>query len=89
VWDFVAGCMRSYLILKEKVAAFNGDKEIQGLLAEIGEGHRALEKLMRSYSCEAVAALKERSFNPDALARKKLPYEKLDQLTQELLLGVR
>ena len=89
VWDFVAGCMRSYLILKEKVAAFNGDKEIQGLLAEIGEGHRALEKLMRSYSCEAVATLKERSFNPDALARKKLPYEKLDQLTQELLLGVR
>ena len=30
-----------------------------------------------------------RTPNPDALARKPLRYEKLDQLTQELLLGVR
>jgi xylose isomerase len=89
VWDFVEGCMRSYLILKEKVAAFNADKEIQGILAEINEGNRALAKLMGAYSREAAAELRARAFNPDAMARKPLRYEKLDQLTQELLLGVR
>jgi len=89
VWDFVEGCMRAYLILKEKVAAFNADKEIQGLLAEIGGGNRPLEKLMAGYSPDNAAEIKARAFNPDALARKPLRYEKLDQLVQELLLGVR
>jgi len=32
VWDFARGSMRTYLILKDKVARFNTDKEIQGLL---------------------------------------------------------
>ena len=32
VWDFAAGSMRTYLILKEKAARFNADAEIQGLL---------------------------------------------------------
>src|SRR5437762_7975924 len=36
VWDFAAGSMRTYLILKEKVAQFNADTQIQGLLADLG-----------------------------------------------------
>ena len=36
VKDFARGCMRTYLILKEKAARFNADAEIQGLLAETG-----------------------------------------------------
>src|SRR6266704_357844 len=32
VKDFARGCMRTYLILKEKAARFNADKEIQGIL---------------------------------------------------------
>ena len=35
VWDFARGSMRTYLILKEKVARFNADAEIQGLLREL------------------------------------------------------
>src|SRR5439155_11656348 len=35
VWEFAAGCMRNYLILKEKARQFNEDSEIQALLAEI------------------------------------------------------
>src|SRR5690606_39807787 len=35
VREFAKGCMRSYLILKEKVKQFAEDKEIQALLAEI------------------------------------------------------
>src|SRR5439155_867705 len=38
VWDFAAGSMRTYLILKEKVARFNADPEIQQLLAEADGG---------------------------------------------------
>ncbi|MCA9427898.1 MAG: xylose isomerase, partial [Candidatus Omnitrophica bacterium] len=35
VKDFAAGCMRTYLILKEKAKRWTEDKEIQGLLSEI------------------------------------------------------
>src|SRR5512133_3685653 len=35
VKDFARGCMRNYLILKEKARCFNEDPEIQGLLEEI------------------------------------------------------
>jgi len=35
VWEFAAGCMRNYLILKDKARQFNEDPEIQALLAEI------------------------------------------------------
>ena len=35
VKDFARGCMRTYLMLKEKAAQFNADPEIQALLAEI------------------------------------------------------
>src|SRR4029453_17082435 len=34
VWEFAAGCMRNYLILKEKAQQFNDDPEIQSLLAD-------------------------------------------------------
>src|SRR5512136_1472959 len=37
VKDFARGCMRTYLILKEKAAQFDVDQEIQALLAEINE----------------------------------------------------
>ena len=35
VWDFARGCMRNYLILKEKARQFCADREIQALLTEI------------------------------------------------------
>src|SRR5216110_1402596 len=35
VWEFAAGCMRNYLILKEKARQFDADAEIQALLSEI------------------------------------------------------
>jgi xylose isomerase len=87
VWDFARGCMRTYLILKEKARQFAADREIQSLLAEIrrpsGEGPPA------AYSHEGMKALKERQFDRKTLASKPLPYERLDQLVVELLMGVR
>src|SRR5271167_4987411 len=35
VKDFARGCMRTYLILKEKAARFNSDREIQAILSEL------------------------------------------------------
>ena len=87
VWDFAAGCMRTYLILKDKVKRFREDKEIQGLLAGIRDAHG--EPTAPAFSRAAADALKARSFDRAALAAKRLPYEKLDQLVIELLLGVR
>ena len=45
VKDFARGCMRTYLILKEKAAQFNTDPEIQALLAEINPENAALAPL--------------------------------------------
>ena len=89
VWDFAEGCMRAYLILRDKVEQFNADAEIQGILEEIRRENRNLERLMGSYSAESAAKLREQKLDPARLAKKPLRYEKLDQLLQELLLGVR
>ena len=40
VKDFARGCMRTYLILKERAARWNADAEIQALLAE-AQAHAA------------------------------------------------
>ena len=42
VWEFAKGCMRTYLIFKEKAAQFNADPEIQAILKETQRrGHDA------------------------------------------------
>ena len=82
---FAAGCMRTYLVLKEKARQFAEDAEIQGLLAEITAG----EGGVGAYSADAAAALRERAFDRPALGQRGQPYERLDQLTTDLLLGVR
>jgi xylose isomerase len=89
VWDFARGCMRTYLILKEKAKQFCAHAEIQALLAEIrGFRLQAEEEPAIAYSRQAAEQLKSRSFDRAVLASRRLPYEKLDQLVVDLLLGV-
>jgi xylose isomerase len=86
VWDFARGCMRTYLILKAKAKQFCEDSTIQALIAEIrGDGGAPLAP----YTSARAAELKARSFDRQALAARSLPYERLDQLVVDLLLGVR
>jgi xylose isomerase len=87
VWAFAQGCMRSYLILKEKARQFRDDSEIQGVLAEL-RSTADTEPLGR-YSADRARALKALAFDRAALASRPLPYERLDQLLVDLLLGVR
>jgi xylose isomerase len=89
VWQFAAGCMRNYLILKEKARQFNEDATIQALLAEIrSSGPGEIEALGR-YTRARAASIKSMSVDRAQLASKPLPYERLDQLTIDILLGVR
>jgi xylose isomerase len=87
-WDFVDRNMRTYKIMKEKVRQFNDNKEIQALLKEIHGANANLRGLTAKYSKEAAQKLKDMEFDPVQLASRKLPYERLDQLVTELLLGV-
>jgi xylose isomerase len=87
VWDFARGCMRTYLILKDKARRFRDDPEITALLASIRS--HADEDAPRTYSRAHADALKQRTFDRAALASRALPYEKLDQLVVDLLLGSR
>jgi xylose isomerase len=66
VKDFARGCMRTYLILKEKAAQFNEDKEIQALLAEINADDVSIAPYFGKYSPEKAAALKRHSFDRSA-----------------------
>jgi len=88
VWAFAAGSMRTYLILKEKVARFNADPEIQGLLDALRERGAAPGRRV-TFSSAAAAELKGRAFDLEAMRDQGYGYERLDQLTMELLLGVR
>jgi len=89
VKDFARGCMRTYLILKEKAAQFNADPEVQGILAEINANDGSMTPFLGKYSAEKAAGLKAQSFDRAAIASRGLKYERLDQLTVEILLGVR
>jgi xylose isomerase len=86
---FARGCMRTYLILKEKAQQFNQDEEIQALLAEINADSGELAYLKQGYSPDTAQKLSAVEFDRQALGARGLPYEQLDQLTIELLLGVR
>jgi xylose isomerase len=91
VWAFARGCMRTYLILKEKVRRFAADGEIQGLLAELRRQDAAYDgpSAADGYTGERAQALKYRPFDPAAVAARGRRMEELDQLVMELLLGAR
>jgi xylose isomerase len=89
VKDFARGCMHTYLILKEKAAQWNADAEIQALIEEINSDDGTMDAYKGQYTAEKAAALKAASFDRIAFGKRGLKYEKLDQLTVEVLLGVR
>src|SRR6185436_16602855 len=67
VKDFARGCMRTYLILKDKAAQWNADSEIQTLLAEIARSNR---ESIGAFDKNAAAALTSRIFNRGEMASK-------------------
>jgi xylose isomerase len=86
VWDFARGCMRTYLILEAKAREFAEHGEIQALVAEIRGADP--DPGVGIYSRERAQWLSEQVFDRQALAGRRLAYERLDQLVVDLLLGV-
>jgi xylose isomerase len=89
VKDFAAGCMKTYLMLKEKALKFNQDPEIQAILAELNAEDPEMLPFFGKYTAEKAKALKAAQFDRTKISVRGLMYEKLDQLTIDLILGYR
>lgn len=89
VKDFACGCIRTYLMLREKARQWNSDSEITALLAQINADDGTMAQYQGTYSAAKAAALKSASFDRQALGQRGLAYERLDQLTIDVLLGLR
>jgi xylose isomerase len=86
VWESARGCMRNYLILRDKVRAFRSDPEAQQALTDARVDQLAVSSLADG---ESVADLRAESFDPEAAAQRGMAFERLDQLALEHLYGVR
>ena len=89
VKDFARGCMRTYLILKEKAARWNADTEIQALVAEAHEAGPAGAGRVAATRGSIATRCSRRRFDRKSAGGARPGYERLDQLTIEVLLGVR
>ncbi|MDX2922300.1 MULTISPECIES: xylose isomerase [Streptomyces] len=89
VWASAAGCMRNYLILKERAAAFRADPEVRAALRA-----SRLDELARPTARDGLAELLAdrtayEEFDVDAAAERGMAFEALDQLAMDHLLAVR
>ena len=69
VRDFARGCMRTYLILRDKAKQWNADRDIQALVGATAGGPAAAR-----YSPQTRDALLQQPVDRSALASKGLAY---------------
>ena len=91
VWDFARGCMRNYLILREKVRQFHEDPDIAEALTTAGVRAIAQPTSPDGLGADAIHTLRASAgtASEDELGATGYGHERLDQLATELLLGVR
>ncbi len=89
VWDFARGCMRTYLIMKEKAARWHADPEIQAVLGDLRARGAGADAERVSFSRERADALKNEALELPVIRAQGYGYERLDQLTVEIILGAR
>jgi len=91
VWASAAANMRTYLLLKERAAAFRADPEVQGAMAAAGVRDLAVPTLADGETYEEL--LRDTSafetFDADAKGERSHGATRLDQLAIEHLLGAR
>jgi xylose isomerase len=88
IWDFASGCMRTYLALKAKAEQWGSDADIQSALEEAKVPELGVETV-GSYSKETVDELLAAQFDLDALGARETRNERVDQLSVDLILGLR
>ncbi len=91
VWASAAGCMRNYLALKAKAAAFRADPVVQDALRAARLDQLARPTLAPGETVSELLADRSafEDFDPDAAARRGMAFEQLDQLAMDHLLGLR
>jgi xylose isomerase len=87
VYEFARGCMRTYKLLKARAEAFDRDPEVRALTAPRGDA--VLDPLLERYSSQGARKLRAHALDADAIARRGLRYERLDQILVEHLMGAR
>jgi xylose isomerase len=86
VWESARGCMRNYLILRDKVQAFRADPDVVAALEAAEVGTLRTPTLGEG---ESLADLRAASYDVEGLATRSVGLEALDQLALEHLMGVR
>ncbi|MCX5400500.1 xylose isomerase [Streptomyces sp. NBC_00102] len=89
VWESAKNCMRNYLILKERAAAFRNDPAVKEALTA-----SRLDELATPTAADGLKGLLAdtsayEDFDVDAAAQRSMAFEALDQLALDHLLGVR
>ncbi|WP_406010389.1 xylose isomerase [Streptomyces sp. NBC_00637] len=89
VWASAAGCMRNYLMLKERALAFRSDPEVQEALRA-----SRLDQLAQATAADGLESLLAdraafEEFDPEVAAARGMAFEHLDQLAMDHLLGAR
>ena len=85
---FARGNMRTYMILADKAKRWNADREIQAIVKEVNQAD-GVSMLTKKFSGANAKKLLAANLDRVKLAAEPLAYERLDQLTMELLMGVR
>jgi len=86
VWVTAAANMRTYLILKERAAAFRADPEVQEALKAARVDQLAVPTMDAG---ETVDALRADVFDADVAGKRSMSYGRIDQLAIEHMLGAR
>ncbi|MEU7474869.1 xylose isomerase [Lentzea sp. NPDC042327] len=86
VWESVKANMRTYLLLKERAAAFRADPEVQEALATAGVPELSQPTLNDGEGYDELLA---ESFDPDKAAERGFGFVRLNQLALEHLMGAR
>ncbi len=87
VWASAKACMTNYLVLRDKVAAFRADPEVQAALEAAGLPELALPTLAEGEGWAEIQAAPVPDV--DALGARSVALEHLDQLALEHLYGLR
>lgn len=89
VWASATGCMRNYLILRERTAAFRADPDVQDALRA-----SRLDELAQPTAADGLKGLLAdrasfEDFDVEGAAARGMAFERLDQLAMDHLLGAR
>jgi xylose isomerase len=86
VWVTAAANMRTYLILKERAAAFRADPEVQEALRAARVDQLSIPTLAPG---ETLDALQADVFDADAAGKRSMGFARIDQLAIDHMLGAR